>query len=259
MKNNNNNGQNQLLKMYKQVNEYYHRILRSPEGKTGYDFLIEKGLDDITIDKLSLGFSLDKSDSLYQYLKAEGFTDEILKLSDLFSENDNNELCDRFNNRIMIPIMDVDDNIIAFCGRTVDDVKPLYKSSNQTNIFDKNKNIYGLNLAKSSKSDYFILCEGIWDAIALYHAGLDNAIALISTTISQEQALLIAKLKKQVIISYDNDSYGKEASLRDKTVLEDAGIAVNVLELGSYKDTYEAINELGYDEFMEKIDGSVLG
>ncbi len=250
--------QKRLRELYKQAAIYYFRALRSPEGKNGYEYLKGRGLSDDTLNKFGLGFS-PASASLYDVLRKAGFDDELLNLSAMFTFSETRGMRDKFWNRVMFPIMDINSKVIAFGGRVMGDALPKYLNSNETLIFDKSRNLYGLHLARRTRHNYMILCEGYMDVIALHQAGFDNAVASLGTSLTPGQASLIARFTRNVIISYDSDGAGRKAALRGIPILKDAGIKVKVLNMEPYKDPDEFIKALGRDEYEKRAEDAIPG
>ena len=219
----------------------------------GYEYLKGRQLSEETIRRFGLGFANKTSDDLYQYLKAKGYKDQILKDSGLVSIEERGAH-DKFWNRVMFPIMDMNNRVIGFGGRVMGDGKPKYLNSPETKLFDKSRNLYGLNYARTSRKTYMLICEGYMDVIAMHQAGFTNAVASLGTAFTMQHASLLGRYTKQVILTYDSDEAGIKAALRAIPILKDAGIAVKVLNMQPYKDPDEFIKNLGADAFKERID-----
>ncbi len=239
-----------LLEINKLAANYFYYQLKHPQGKLGYEYL--KGSEE-TIRRFGLGFANKTSDDLYQYLKAKGYKDQILKDSGLVSIEERGAH-DKFWNRVMFPIMDMNNRVIGFGGRVMGDGKPKYLNSPETKLFDKSRNLYGLNYARTSRKTYMLICEGYMDVIAMHQAGFTNAVASLGTAFTMQHASLLGRYTKQVILTYDSDEAGIKAALRAIPILKDAGIAVKVLNMQPYKDPDEFIKNLGADAFKERID-----
>lgn len=242
-----------LLEINKKAARYYFALLKSPRGKTGYDYLTGRGLTDETILHFGLGFAGQGGGELYQYLKKEGYRDQILKETGLF-KMDERGVYDKFWNRVMFPIMDVNNRVIGFGGRVMGDAKPKYLNSPETKIFDKSRNLFGLNYAKRGKRNNMILCEGYMDVIALHQAGFTNAVASLGTAFTEQQANLIRRYTDEVLLTYDSDGAGVKAAMRAIPMLRRAGITGKVIHMEPYKDPDEFIKNLGADEFEKRIE-----
>ena len=242
-----------LLEINKLAANYFYYQLKHPQGKLGYEYLKGRQLSEETIRRFGLGFANKTSDDLYQYLKAKGYKDQILKDSGLVSIEERGAH-DKFWNRVMFPIMDMNNRVIGFGGRVMGDGKPKYLNSPETKLFDKSRNLYGLNYARTSRKTYMLICEGYMDVIAMHQAGFTNAVASLGTAFTMQHASLLGRYTKQVILTYDSDEAGIKAALRAIPILKDAGIAVKVLNMQPYKDPDEFIKNLGADAFKERID-----
>ena len=242
-----------LLEINKKAARYYFALLKSPRGKAGYDYLTGRGLTDETILHFGLGFAGQGGGELYQYLKKEGYSDQILKETGLF-KMDERGAYDKFWNRVMFPIMDVNNRVIGFGGRVMGDAKPKYLNSPETKIFDKSRNLFGLNYAKRGKRNNMILCEGYMDVIALHQAGFTNAVASLGTAFTEQQANLIRRYTDEVLLTYDSDGAGVKAAMRAIPMLRRAGITGKVIHMEPYKDPDEFIKNLGADEFEKRIE-----
>lgn len=242
-----------LLEINKKAARYYFALLKSPRGKAGYDYLTGRGLTDETILHFGLGFAGQGGGELYQYLKKEGYSDQTLKETGLF-KMDERGVYDKFWNRVMFPIMDVNNRVIGFGGRVMGDAKPKYLNSPETKIFDKSRNLFGLNYAKRGKRNNMILCEGYMDVIALHQAGFTNAVASLGTAFTEQQANLIRRYTDEVLLTYDSDGAGVKAAMRAIPMLRRAGITGKVIHMEPYKDPDEFIKNLGADEFEKRIE-----
>ena len=245
----------QLLEINKEAARYFYALLRSPRGKRAYDYFHEKRqLSEETMKKFGLGYADQYSDDLYRYLRRKGYSDEILKESGLVSIDEVRGGHDKFWNRAMFPIMDAHNRVIGFGGRVMGDGEPKYLNSPETRIFDKGRNLYGLNIARSTRKDYFLLCEGYVDVIALHQAGFDNAVASLGTALTAGHASLLKRYTKQVYLTYDSDGAGQRAALRAIPILAEVGIVTRVIDMKPYKDPDEFIKALGARAFQERID-----
>ena len=242
-----------LLEINKLAANYFYYQLKQPQGKLGYDYLTGRKLSDATILHFGLGFANKTSDDLYRYLKSKGYKDEILKETGLVSIEERGTH-DKFWNRVMFPIMDVNNRVIGFGGRVMGDGAPKYLNSPETRLFDKSRNLYGLNYARSSRKKYMLICEGYMDVIAMHQAGFTNAVASLGTAFTSQHAMLIKRYTDQVILTYDSDGAGVKAALRAIPILKEVGISCKVLNMKPYKDPDEFIKNMGAEAFQERID-----
>ncbi len=243
-----------LLEANKEAAKYFYYLLRKKEGETGLKYLHGRELSDETIHKFGLGFSSKYSDDLTKYLKGKGFPDDVLKEVGLSTIDEKMGIHDKFWNRVMFPIQDLNHRVIGFGGRVLGDAKPKYLNSPETPIFDKSKNLYGMNFARTSRAGNFILCEGYMDVISMHQAGFTQAVASLGTAFTSGQAYLLSKYTKDVILSYDSDEAGTKAALRAIGILKEAGMRGRVLNLEPYKDPDEFIKALGKDAFQKRLD-----
>lgn len=218
-----------------------------------YDYLIKRGLDVKTIKKFGLGFAPNSWDNLKQFLLNKGYKKEDLIESGLFNKKEDN-FYDKFRNRVMFPIFDYRQNVIGFGGRVLDEAVPKYLNSPETLVFNKSRNLYGINFAiKNIKDESILLVEGYMDLISVSQYGVGNVVASLGTSLTKDQANLIKKYAKNVIISYDNDSAGVTATLRAIEILTDIDVKVYVLDLKDLKDPDDFIRKYGIDEFKNQI------
>lgn len=243
-----------LLEIHKVAAKYYFYQLKSERGRMAYDYLKNRAISDETMLKFGLGYSNKTSNDLYLYLKNLGYEDEILKLSGLVTLDEHRGANDKFWNRVMYPIMDINNKVIGFGGRVMGEGMPKYLNSPETRIFDKSRNLYGMNLARTSRKPNLIICEGYMDVIALHQAGFSNAVASLGTAFTGLQANLMKRYTKEVLICYDSDGAGTQAALRAIPILKEAGLATKVINMKPYKDPDEFIKTLGADEFQKRID-----
>lgn len=234
--------------------KYFCYLLKSPQGERALKYLKDRGLSDETIRRFGLGYAGPYSDALYRYLKAQGISDQLLKESGLMQVNERQGMYDKFWNRVMFPIMDVNNKVIGFGGRVMGDGKPKYLNSPETVIFDKSRNLYGLNYARTSKKKYLLVCEGYMDVISMHQAGFTNAVASLGTALTSQHASLLKRYTDEVILTYDSDEAGVRAALRAIPLLKEAGISSRVLHMEPYKDPDEFIKALGTEAFQERID-----
>lgn len=244
---------NVLLEINKLAAQYYYVQLKNPQGEAALRYLKNRALDDDTIKAFGLGYSNKYSDDLYRYLKSKGYKDELLSKAGLISVDERNGVYDKFWNRVMFPIMDVNNRVIGFGGRVMGDAKPKYLNSPETIVFDKSRNLYGLNRARTSRKPYFLLCEGYMDVISLHQAGFTNAVASLGTSLTSGHASLIKRYVNEVYLTYDSDEAGTKAALRAVPILKEAGITAKIIRMEPYKDPDEFIKNLGADAFEERI------
>ena len=240
--------QERLWALSKEAARYFHSKLYAPEGAEGLSYAQKRGMPRSTVTKFGIGFAPNGWNGLVDAMKAKGYTDQELKDAGLVSEK-NGRIYDRFRNRLMFPIIDVRGNVIGFGGRVMDDSTPKYLNSPETIIFNKRKNLFALNLAKKSKLGYLILVEGYMDAVALHQYGFDCAVASLGTSLTQEHAVLLSRYTEQVVLIYDGDEAGQNATRRAIPMLEAAGIQVKVLRMHDAKDPDEYLKKYGADKF----------
>lgn len=248
-----------LLEINKEAARYFYAQLKSEHGKVGYTYLKERRLSDETIQAFGLGYSNKYSDDLYRYLRTKGYSEDLIRQAGLINTDEKHGIYDKFWNRVMFPIMDVNSRVIGFGGRVMGEGKPKYLNSPETLIFDKSRNLYGLSRARSSRKSYFLLCEGYMDVISLHQAGFTNAVASLGTALTAGHASLIKRYVKDVYLTYDSDEAGTKAALRAVPILRDAGISAKVIRMEPYKDPDEFIKNLGAEEFEQRIAGAKNG
>lgn len=244
-----------LLEINKQAANYFYYQLKQPQGQVGYDYLRRRELTDETILRFGLGYSNKTSDDLYRYLKSKGYDDSILKQTGLVTIEERGSR-DKFWNRVMFPIMDVNNRVIGFGGRVMGDGEPKYLNSPETKLFDKSRNLYGLNYARTSRQKFILLCEGYMDVISMHQAGFTNAVASLGTAMTEQHAALLKRYTDQVVLTYDSDGAGVKAALRAIPILKNAGISTKVLNMRPYKDPDEFMKNLGPDEFRKRIENA---
>ena len=240
--------QERLWALMKEAARFFHSQLYSEAGKEGLAYAQKRGLPKSTLTKFGIGFAPNTWGGLCDAMRKKGYTDQELKDTGLVSEK-NGRIYDRFRNRLMFPIIDVRGNIIGFGGRVMDDSTPKYLNSPETLIFNKRKNLFGLNLAKKSKLGYLILVEGYMDAIALHQYGFDCAVASLGTSLTEEHAALLSRYTEQVFLIYDGDDAGQRAAQRAIPMLEKAGLQIKVLQMKDAKDPDEFLKKFGADKF----------
>ena len=245
----------ELLKAHKDAAVFYVNVLRSEAGKAGMAYLRRRGLSDETILHFGLGYSSTRPDALYRYLRKKGYSDDVLKESGLVVQSEKGGR-DRFWNRVMFPIMDTQNRVIAFGGRVMGDAEPKYLNSKETRIFDKSRNLYGLNFARRTREKFFLCCEGYMDVISMHQAGFTNAVASLGTAFTNQHGMIMKRYTEEVVLCYDSDAAGRRAALRAIPILRESGLRIKVLDLTPYKDPDEFIKELGSDEFRKRIESA---
>ena len=243
-----------LLEINKEAARYFYTLLRNDHGKHALAYFQKRELSEETMKKFGLGYSDQYSDDLYRYLRSKGYEDEILKESGLVTIDERRGGYDKFWNRAMFPIMDVHNKVIGFGGRVMGDGEPKYLNSPETPIFDKSRNLYGLNFARTTKKPQFLLCEGYMDVIALHQAGFDNAVASLGTALTAGHANLLKRYTKEVYLTYDSDGAGVKAALRAIPILKEVGITTKVINMRPHKDPDEFIKALGAEAYQDRID-----
>ena len=243
----------ELLEINKQAAQYFYYQLRTEKGRQGLKYLTGRGLSEETMRKFGLGYSDKFSDGLYRYLKGKGYKDDRLRESGLFNVDERHGMYDKFWNRVIFPIMDVNNRVIGFGGRVMGDGKPKYLNSPETKIFDKSRNLYGLNIARTTRKKYLILCEGYMDVISMHQAGFTNAVASLGTALTSGHASLLKRYTQEVLLLYDSDEAGIRAALRGIPILREAGVNSRVVNLKPYKDPDEFIKNMGAEAFEERL------
>lgn len=242
-----------LLQINKEAATYFYYQLRAPQGRVGLDYLKGRQLSDETMNRFGLGYSNKTSNDLCQYLRHKGYPDELIRESGVAVFNEKYGMSDKFWNRVMFPIQDVNHRVIGFGGRVMGEGEPKYLNSPETPVFDKSRNLYGLNFARTARQDNIILCEGYMDVIAMHQAGFTQAVASLGTAFTSGQANLLRRYTENVILSYDSDGAGVKAALRAIGILKEAGLTGKVLNLEPYKDPDEFMKNLGREEFVKRL------
>ena len=243
-----------LLEIHKVAAKYYYLLMRGERGRRALDYFHHRELSDATIQKFGLGYSDQYSDGLYRYLRGQGYEDGLLKDTGLVTIDESRGGRDKFWNRAMFPIMDVHNKVIGFGGRVMGDGEPKYLNSPETRIFDKSRNLYGLNFARLSKKPQILLCEGYMDVIALHQAGFDNAVAALGTAFTIGHANLLKRYTSEVYLTFDSDGAGIRAALRAIPILKEVGLTAKVIHMEPHKDPDEFIKALGAEAYQERIE-----
>lgn len=243
-----------LLEVNKEAAKYFYYQLRNRQGAIGLQYLRERQLTDETMNHFGLGYANKYSDDLIGYLKAKGYDEALIRDAGLCNVDEKHGMYDKFWNRVMFPIQDINHRVIGFGGRVMGDGKPKYLNSPETEIFDKSRSLYGLNFARTSRKGNMILCEGYMDVIAMHQAGFTQAVASLGTAFTAGQAMLLKRYAQEVLLSYDSDGAGTNAALRAIGILKEAGMTGRVISLEPYKDPDEFIKALGAEEFQKRLD-----
>jgi DNA primase len=242
-----------LLDINKEAAKYYYYQLRGRTGQKGMEYFRGRQLSDETMQHFGLGYANITSDDLVKHLKSLGYEDSQIIDAGLASYDEKYGTHDKFWNRVMFPIQDASQKVIGFGGRVLGDGKPKYLNSPETLIFDKSRNLFGLNYAKNSRAGYMIICEGYMDVIAMHQAGFTMAVASLGTAFTTGQAMILKRYTDEVILSYDSDEAGTKAALRGIGILKEAGLKGKVLDLRPHKDPDEFIKNEGKEAFEERI------
>ena len=245
-----------LLEINKTAANYFYYQLNGDQGQQAREYLENRRLSKETQIHFGLGYASKYSNDLYLYLKKKGYQDQILKETGLLTYDEKRGAHDKFWNRVMFPIMDVNNRVIGFGGRVMGDGMPKYLNSPETMLFDKSRNLYGLNYARTSRKPYMIICEGYMDVIAMHQAGFTNAVASLGTAFTAQHSVLLKRYTQEVRLAYDSDGAGQKAALRAIPILKSAGINVRVIHMDPYKDPDEFIKNLGTEAFQERIDAA---
>lgn len=242
-----------IMELNKDAANYFYFQLRAPQGEVGMKYFKNRELSDETMKKFALGYANVKSDDLVLYLKSKGYTDNEIVDSGVASFHEKYGLHDKFWNRVMFPIQDINNKVIGFGGRVIGEGEPKYLNSPETIVFDKSRNLYGMNFARTSRKGYLILCEGYMDVIAMHQAGFTEAVASLGTAFTGGQAAILRRYADQIILAYDSDGAGTKAALRAIDILRNYGMTGRILHLEPYKDPDEFIKNLGREAFEERI------
>ena len=236
-----------VYKINEEVAKLYHETLYLPIAKPAQEYVKKRKLDNKTLKNFKIGYAPDNN-ILYKYLKEKNFHDEEILASTLVKKYNNN-FVDTFKNRLMFPIMDVRNRVIAFGGRVLDDSKPKYINSPDTVVYNKGRNLYGLNVAKNAKMDKIIIVEGYMDCVSLHQRGITNVVASLGTALTENQGRLLKKYAEKIVISYDSDGAGQAATLRGLEILKNLGCDVRILQMEGAKDPDEFVIKYGNGKF----------
>ena len=245
-----------LYDINKEAGRFFYSMLASEEGKVAREYFSSRGLSKDTIVKFGLGFAPDSWDKLFKHLKSKGFTEYEALDAGLIVKGQKGGTYDRFRNRVMFPIFDIRGNLIAFGGRVLDDSKPKYLNTNDTPVFDKSSNLFGLNLAKKSTSKTFVTVEGYMDVITLHQYGVDTAVASLGTSLTDGHALLLKRYADEVALCYDSDEAGIKAANRGMEILSRHDIKTKIITLSGAKDPDEFCRKNGVEAFLMAVSGA---
>lgn len=243
-----------IMELNKDAANYFYFQLRAPQGEVGMRYFKNRELSDETMKKFALGYSNVKSNDLVLYLRSKGYTDKEIVDSGVASFHEKYGLHDKFWNRVMFPIQDINSKVIGFGGRVIGEGEPKYLNSPETVVFDKSRNLYGMNFARTSRKGYLILCEGYMDVIAMHQAGFTEAVASLGTAFTGGQAAILRRYADNIVLAYDSDGAGTKAALRAIDILRNYGMTGKILHLEPYKDPDEFIKNMGQDAFQDRID-----
>jgi len=247
--------QERLWALMKEAGRFYNAQLYSPAGAQCLAYTQKRGLTKAILTRFGVGYAPDSWNALVDAMHKKGYTDQELIDADLVGQK-NGRIYDRFRNRLMFPIIDVRGNVIGFGGRVLDDSKPKYLNTSETLIFNKRKNLFGLNFAKKTKLGYMILVEGNVDVITLHQYGFDNAVASLGTSLTDDHAVLLSRYTDQIVLTYDSDEAGQKAAQRAIPMLEKVGIGVKVLQMQGAKDPDEFLHKFGPEKFRLLVEDS---
>lgn len=245
-----------IYEMNKLAARFFCKNLTDKSAAECVLYINKRGLTKKACTDFGIGYSLDSSRALQDFLLSQGFSLKDLKISGLFGERENGTLFDKFRNRLMFPIIDPFGNVVGFGGRVLGDGVPKYLNSPDTPAFNKSNQLYALNIAKNTSKGYFIVCEGYMDVIAMHCAGIDNAIASLGTAFTKQHARIIKKHVPKVYLCYDSDDAGVRAATRAIDILTEESLKVYVISLKGAKDPDEFIKKYGVDSFESSIDGA---
>lgn len=238
-----------IIEMNTEAARHFYRHLTGPEGRGAVDYLQRRGISGATAQRFGMGFAIDSWQDLYDHLRSKGFSAEELASSGLFQQNRRGGWYDIFRNRLIFPIIDTMGRIVAFGGRVMDDSQPKYLNSPETPVYTKGQTLYAMNLAKKTKEDSFVIVEGYMDVIALHQAGIDNAVGVLGTALTERQCKQIRNYTNKVIVGFDADNAGQNAADRSFAILERSDFNIRVLTIPDGKDPDEYIRKNGVDRF----------
>ena len=245
-----------IYKINEETANFYHQNLYLSTAKPAQEYVKKRHLDNKTLKKFLIGYS-GKFNELYNYLKSKGYSNEEILLSDLVNKNSNGQYIDRFRNRLMFPILDIRNRVIAFGGRVLDDSKPKYINSRENVVYNKGRNLYAMNIVKMEKPKTIIMVEGYMDAVSLHQRGINNAVASLGTALTEAQGRLLRRNCEKVIIGYDADGAGQVATLRGLDILNNLGCDIRILQIEGAKDPDEFVVKYGVEKFLKYVDNAI--
>ncbi|MEG2720369.1 MAG: DNA primase, partial [Oscillospiraceae bacterium] len=243
----------------REVARFFNAQLYEKNGRDAIEYFYNRKLSDSTIRKFGLGYAPDTWDSLLKHMKDKGFSEQLLYEANLIRlsvKNEKKHYYDSFKNRVMFPIVDLRGNVVAFGGRVLDDTKPKYLNTNDTLVYKKGNELFALNIAKKTKAESIILCEGYMDVIALHQAGFNNAVAGLGTALTEEQAHLLSRYTSEVVICYDSDEAGQKAAKKAISIFSKTTLRIKVIQMQGGKDPDDIIKKFGAERFKNLIDGA---
>lgn len=249
----------EVYKINKAAAEFYHQTLYQPTSKQAQNYIKSRKLDNNTLKSFLIGYA-GSNNQLYDYLKKQGFSEEAMIASSLIGRSQNGRYFDKFYNRLMFPIQDVRNRVIAFGGRVLDDSKPKYINSPENIVYSKGRNLFGLNVARRNTTgilDRILIVEGYMDAISLYQRGITNVVASLGTALTDNQGRLLRKNAEQVILGYDSDGAGQNAIVRGMDILKNMGVDIRILQISGAKDPDEFVVKYGADRFKKCMDNAI--
>ena len=244
-----------VYEINKLVATYYHETLYKPQAKPAQEYVKKRKLDNKALKEFCIGYA-ENANVLYKMLKEKGFTEEEILASDLVIKKGNSYV-DRFKNRLIFPIQDIRNRFIAFGGRVLDNSLPKYINSPENIVYSKARNLYGLNVAKNTKTRKLIIVEGYMDTVSLHQRGIDNVVASCGTALTEAQGRLLRKYAEKVIISYDSDSAGQAATLRGLEILNNLGCDIRILQMEGAKDPDEYVIKYGNGRFNDLVENAI--
>ena len=236
--------------------EFYHENLYKPSSKIAQEYIKKRKLDNRTLKAFSIGYA-GNFDELYRILKEKGYTEEEMLASSLVKKSADGRYMDSFRKRLMFPIQDVRDRVIAFGGRVLDDSKPKYINSPENIVYSKGRNLFGLNVARKHETKEIIIVEGYMDAISLYQRGITNVVASLGTALTEAQGRLLRRHSEKIILGYDADGAGQAAILRGMEILQNMGCDIRVLQIEGAKDPDEYVTKYGPERFQKCVENAI--
>ena len=258
-----NNEQLQLKSKVYEINQlaaqFYHENLYKPNAKLAQEYVKKRKLDNTTLKNFLIGYSNNSYSELYNFLKLKGFSEQEILASSLVNKTQDGKFIDRFRGRLMFPILDIRNRVIAFGGRVLDDSKPKYINSPENIVYSKGRHLFGLNVAKKyeNKMKKIIIVEGYMDAISLHQRGIHNAVASLGTALTESQGHLLRNNGEQVIIGYDSDGAGQAATIRGLDILQNMGCDIRILQIEGAKDPDEFVIKYGPERFIKQVDNAI--